>query len=829
MKALRLALLKLRREWKAGEHLVLMLALLIAVAALTAVSFFTSRVDRAMAQRANEILAADLRMQSSQPLSPDYLRHAESIGLRTAEIQTFPSVIVLGETSSLSTVRAASAAYPLRGKLKIADSLSGEAYPTEQLPEPGEIWADARLLARLDAKVGDALQVGKSSLKVGKVLDYRPDQGSQFVELAPTVLIRIEDLDATGLVGPGSRVQYGQLFAGEPAGIQVMESWLRTHRQPSERISDLGDSSPQVQSSIERAGKFLNLAALTSVLLAGVAVAMAARRYVARHLDVVALMKSMGASQSLVLGITLLELGMLGVIAGILGTAIGYLAHSGLAYFSRDLLNSVLPSPKLTPAVLGVLAPLIVLGGFALPPLLQLKRVPPARVLRHHVAPPPLRYVSIYGLAILAVFALLIGLIRDIRLVTYVALGTMATVLVLSLAGWLLVSSLKGLRHAVGVSWRFGVANIARRGRDSVVQLVAFGLGLMVLLLLLVVHNDLLEDWRVSLPDDAPNQFLINISPEQTEELRTFFTERDVKAPTLAPMLRARLVGINDAASTDVRPKDDRGRGFLERDANLTWAQELPDGNKIVAGAWWSEGDDGSPRVSVEARMAASLGIGLGDTLTYEIGGERVTAKVTSLREVRWDTFRPNFFVVFSPGVLDKVSGTYITAVHLSRSQRGIMGEFYRRFPEVTAVDIDALLSQVRGVMDNATVAIQYVFGFSLLAGIAVLLAAIQATRDERRYESALLRTLGASRRIVLQGVAAEFIVLGLLAGALGAGAASVVGYFLATEVFNLKYNLDLNVWWVGLLSGVVMVGGTGIAVTRSVVTHPPSATLRET
>jgi putative ABC transport system permease protein len=379
------------------------------------------------------------------------------------------------------------------------------------------------------------------------------------------------------------------------------------------------------------------------------------------------------------------------------------------------------------------------------------------------------------------------------------------------------------------VSWRYGVANIARRGRESIVQIVAFGLGIMVLLLLLVVRNDVLNDWRRSLPADAPNQFLVNISPERTSELKQFFVDHHIDAPELVPMMRARLVKINDTPSQDLKPHNDQGRGFLDREANLSWSRELPDGNKLIQGDWWSDNESpDAPKISVEKSIAQSFDLKLGDTMTYDVGGQEITATVSSIREVRWDSFKPNFFVLFSPGVLDKVIGTYLSAVHIDPSQRKVMSEFYQRFPEVSAIDIDALITQIRNVMDSATLAIQYVFLFSLLAGIAVLLAAIQATRDERRYESAMLRTLGASRRIVLQSVAAEFIVLGLLAGVLGAAAASVVGYHLATQAFNLNYHFDFNVWWIGLLGGMLLVGLTGIAVTRSVVNVPPALSLRE-
>jgi putative ABC transport system permease protein len=512
----------------------------------------------------------------------------------------------------------------------------------------------------------------------------------------------------------------------------------------------------------------------------------------------------------------------------VVGTCIGYVAQAGIAYLLKDLVRGELPPPALAPAVLGLLAPLAVLTGFALPPLLQLRRVPPARVLRRNIEPPPLRYVVVYGTAMLAVAAMLFYMVRDLRLVWFVFLGVVGSVLVLYGAGWLLVKSLSGLRGSVGVAWRYGMANVARRGRESIVQVMAFGLGLMVLLHLTVVRHDLMNDWRNSLPEHAPNQFLINIRPEQVSELGTFFTQSHIAVPVFVPMVRARLAAINDKPVQAHAYSDDRAKNFVEREANLTWSKQLPDGNKITSGSWWREGDGGGARVSVENGIAEALGLKLGDRLTYDVAGIPVTAKVTSTRAVEWDSFKPNFFMVFSPGVLDTVVGTYITSVHIDPEQRSVLTEFYRRFPEITAIDIDAIIKQVRGVMDDASRAVQYVFIFAILAGITVLLAAIQSTRDERRYESAMLRTLGASRKVVLQGVATEFTVLGILSGTLAATGASVAGYFFATHMLDLKYHADPVVWMLGWISGALLVGTAGTLATRSVVNHPPAAILKE-
>ena len=827
MKALRLALLALARDGKSGELGVLLLALLVAVSALTAVSFFTSRVTRIVDQQAGEVLAADLRLRSTDIIDRNYFELARKAGLKTAEVATFPSVVLMGDESALTAIRAVSADYPLRGRVKVADVAFQLGYETDKTPGSFEVWPEARLLAQLGAKVGDRVQVGTAQFTIGKVLDYRPDQGSAFVDLAPSMLMRLEDLGATGLVQPGSRVSYAALFAGDAAAVANLKQQLSGIKKPGERLVDIDEASPQIRSAIDRAGRFLNLAALVTILLAAIAVAIAARRYVARHLDAVALMKSMGASQRLVVQISALELLMIALLAGAIGTVIGYAAQAGIGWLLKDLVRGDLPAPSFDAVWLGITTSVLVLIGFALPPLLQLGRVPPARVLRRNLEPPPLKYVTVYGTALAALIALLWWLLRDTVLLAYVVGATFATFAVLTVAGWLLVRLLGRLRGSVGVAWRYGMANIARRGRDSIVQIVAFGLGLMVLLLLALVRNDLMADWRASLPVNAPNHFMINIRADQGDAIREFFTTHSMPAPELVPMVRARLTAINGASTSVRRPGNERGRDFVEREANLTWTSQLQSDNKIVAGNWWSAANLAQPQVSVEIEVAHSLGLKIGDELTYDVAGETIKALVTSFREIRWDSFRPNFFMVFSPGVLDKAAGTYITSVHIPAQQRAVLSDFVRRFPEVTAIDLEAILTQVRGVMDKASLAVQYVFGFTLLAGVTVLLAAIQATRDERRYESAMLRTLGASRRTVLQGVAAEFTTLGLLAGTLAALGASVAGYFLATQVFNLKYSPDPLVWIVGLIAGAALVGISGTLATRSVVNHPPVATLR--
>jgi putative ABC transport system permease protein len=828
MRALRFALLALSRDWRSGELAVLLAALLVAVTALTGVGFFTDRIAQAVQQRAAEVLAADLRLNSTKAPDTVYEAFAAENDIQTARTVSFPSVVFFGEESSIAAVRATSPGYPLRGRLKISDAPFEPARETDALPGRGEAWLDSRLLARLGAGIGERVNVGASSFVVTQVLDYRPDQGSAFVDLAPSLLIPLADLEATELLGPGSRATYSVLFAGTPAAVRAFKSLLAERKQEGERLVDVSEESPQIQSSSNRAGRFLNLSAMITVLLAAVAVAMAARRYTQRHLDNVAVMKCLGASQRLVLQVTSIELALIALIAAVLGSALGYVAQEALTWLLGDLVRADLPPPTLAPAILGTATSLAILVGFALPPMLQLKRVPPARVLRRNLEPPPLRYSVSYGLAVAALLGVLFWLVRDARLVAYVAAGIAVTLAVLYGAGFLLVKLAGRLRGAVGVAWRYGLANLARRGRESVVQVVAFGLGLMVLLLLGVVRNDLLEDWRASLPENTPNFFMINIPADQLAEFGEFVTGRGLPEPQLFPMIRARMTAINGRPIDELRPASDRGRGFAEREQNLSWAKDLQVDNQIVAGRWWREDDFGKPLVSVSTDYEEELGLKLGDRLRFDVAGETLEAEIASFREVQWDSFRPNFFLVFAPGTLDGLAGTWLTSMKLDGEQRKLLVDLVGRFPSVSVFDIDAILAQVRDVIDRASLAVQYVFLFTLAAGITVLLAAIQATRDERRYESAMLRTLGARRRVVLAGVASEFTALGMLAGVLAAIGATVAGWLLATEVFDLEYTIDPWVWVIGLVAGAVIVGGAGTFAARNVINHPPISTLRE-
>ena len=827
MRALAIALRTLVREWRSGELGVLVLAITVAVAALTGVGFLVDRISAAVDNQAGEVLAADLRLESARAFDSKASAEAAKRGIRIARSTGMLSVVFNGDLSQLTALRAVSPEYPLRGKVQLSDQPFGAPVPVSGNPGRGEVWPDSRLSAALGASIGSELSIGASKFRVARIMISRPDQGATFVDLAPSLLMNEADIAATQLIQPGSRLTRALLFAGGRADIDSFRDWLKANKDESARLLDVDETAPQIKTAIDRAGRFLSLASLVAVLLCSIAVAMAARRYVHRHLDSVALMKTLGATRAFTLTVSLTQLVLVGLLAAVLGSVLGFGAQAWLVVALADLLKGDLPPPSLAPLGIGLLTAVAVLGGFALPPLLQLSRTPALRVLRRDVGPPPPLVILAFGPAVLAIVFLVYWVLRDVSIFLGFVGGLAVFVLVVATAGWLLVKLTTRFRGGVGVSWRYGVANLGRRRTESVVQLTAFAHGIMMLLLLVVVRNDLLNDWRRSLPADTPNFFFINIPPDEHQAFAKFLAERGAQRTRALPMVRARMTHINGQSIDELKFATPRAREFATRDQNITWAEQLGRDNEITAGRWFTPEDAGKPLVSVSTEYAQELNLKLGDTLQFDVAGETQTAKVSSVRRVKWDSFQPNFFLMFAPGLLEGAQGTWMTAAHLDASNPKTVGDLVRRFPSVSVFNVDDLLGQVRSVIDKALAAVQSVFLFTLMAGLVVLVAAVQASREERRFESAILRTLGANRSTVLNGLLAEFAALGILSGALAAAGASIAGAFIAKRVLQIPYSPDPWVWLYGLAGGGLLVCFAGWLVTRSVVDQPPVLTLR--
>jgi putative ABC transport system permease protein len=827
MKALRLALRALAREWRSGELGVLLLALTVAVAALTGVGFLVSRISAAVALQASAVLAADLRLGSPQPLDEEYFREAGRRGVRAARSTNLLSVVFNGDASQLTNVRAVTEGYPLRGRVLVADEPFGKGSPTAGIPAAGEIWPDSKLLAAIGGHVGSRFAIGAAEFRVSRVLISRPDQGGTFADLAPTLLMNAADLPATRLIQPGSRVSYGGLFAADRARIDEFKSWLTAHKRRSERLRDITDASPQVRNAVARAGRFLALASLVSVLLCAIAVAMSARRYVNRHLDSVALLKTLGATRAFTLAVSVSQLLALALLAATAGAVLGFIAQEWLLRTIRGLLSvTELPGASVTPLAVGFVTAIAVLAGFALPPLLQLSRVPALRVLRRDVGPPPPLVLLAFGPALAVVLLLIYWVVPERAMFLYFTGGLAAFVLALTLAGALLVTLAGRLRGRVGVAWRYGVANLSRRRAESLVQLVAFGTGIMVLLLLSILRTDLNSDWQRTLPQNLPNYFFVNIPPQSRAEFVSFLQAQGARTTRVLPMIRGRLIAINGQPVEESHGAHGEDN-FATREQNLTWATELGPDNRLLAGRWWSAADAGQPLVSLASEFQEAIGVKVGDRLTFDIAGETREVTVASIRKVKWDTFQPNFFIVFAPGVLEGTAGTYLTSAYFAPGAARSLAQLAHRFPSVSIFDIDELLAQVRSVLDKAALAVQSVFVFTLFAGLTVLLAAVQSSRDERRYESAMLRTLGASRGTVVQGILAEFATLGSLSGLLAALGASLAAFYLTTHWLELHYVFEVLPWIEGVFGGALLVATGGWLATRSVIDQPPLTTLR--
>jgi putative ABC transport system permease protein len=828
MRAMLLSMRMLSREWRSGELGVLLLALAIAVAALTGVGFLASRIRAAVAMQASQVLAADIRLESPQPIAEADMAAASQSGLLTARATGLLSVVFDGDRSQLADVDAVTAGYPLRGKVTVADQPFAKGRPAAGIPPPGEVWPDSRLLAALGGRIGSRLSIGAAELRVGRVLISRPDEGGTFTGLVPNLLMNAADLPRTQLIQPGSRVTYAALFAGAPDRVAAFARWLAAHKNRGERLRDISSTSPQIRSAVDRAGRFLSLASLVAVLLCATAVAMSARRYVGRHLDSVALLKTLGATRRFTVSMTTLQLLAVALLAAAIGSVAGYATQAWLVYALRGVLASrSLPPASLAPVGMGLLTAVALLTGFALPPLLQLARVPAIRVLRRDVGPPRPLVLLAFGPAVAVVVLLIYWVVLDWKLFLGFTAGLAGFIALLVLTGTLLVVAAGRLRGRAGIAWRYGIASLSRRKADSIVQIVAFGTGIMALLLLGIVRNGLDGDWRRSLPADLPNYFFINIPPQSRDAFVAYLHAQGARTSRVLPMIRGRLTAIDGRPVEQMRFADHRGEEFANREQNLTWSATLGADNRLVAGRWWTPADDGQPLVSISTEFEQWLGLALGDRLTFDIAGETFTARVASIRKVKWDSFRPNFFMVFAPGLLNKTAGTYLTSAYLAPGAAQSLAGLARRFPSVSIFDIDDLLADVRAVLDKAVLAVQSVFIFTLLAGVTVLLAAVQSSREERRYESAMLRTLGASRRTVLKGVLAEFAALGALSGLIAAAGASVAAYFITTRILDLPYVFSPWACVAGLLGGGLIVVASGWLATRTVVRQPPLATLR--
>jgi putative ABC transport system permease protein len=815
---------------------------------VTAVGFFTDRIQQMMVQQGAELLGADLRVSATEALPTVFADTARSRDLPIAYILSFQSVVLHQDDTLLTEVKAVSEGYPLRGQLRVADTLFGAEMVATGIPAPGKVWVEARLLTQLGLQVGDSLKLGEMFFIIDKVLTFEPDRGGTFFQLSPRVLMSRVDVEKTRLLGAGSRVKYGLLVAGALAEIASYRTWLETQVQRGQKIEGVKDSNQELRLALERAQQFLGLAALVAVILAGAAVAMAAQHFSQKQADASAIMRCLGATQSLIMQIYLLRLLGLGLLASLLGCVLGWGAQLGLSNLVANYFSTLaLPAPSLRPVLVGLATGLITLLGFALVPVLRIQTVPPLRVLRHEMGATPPAVWQVTSVAGIAMALLMFWQAGDTQLALWMIGGTLVTLVLLMTTAYGLVHSLRLFRGRANVAWRFGLANLARRAQASSLQLTAMGLGIMALLLLAVVRLDLLTSWQARLPVGTHNHFVVNIQPDEVVAVQTKLTT-DLPVQNkrmlslegitsvdilplpqnqiiLYPIILGQLIAINNQPVSAENYTNMRAKRLAERTFSMSYLTDLPADNKIVAGRFWNATDQG--QLSVEEGLAKDLGIKLADRLQFRVAGQEVQATVTSLRAVQWDSFHPNFFILATPDVLHGLPTTYMTSFYLPNVTSHLIPDLVREFPSVTVINVEAIMAQVRQIMNRASLAIEYVFVFTLLAGLMVLYAAISASHEERLYESAILRTLGATRYQILLGLITEFLTLGMLAGFLAALVATGLGYGLAVYVLDLPYHFNPWIWVIGVLGGALGVGLAGVLGTRRVLRCPPLEILR--
>ncbi len=841
-----LAWRQLVRDFRAGELRLLFVAVTLAVAALTAVGFFADRLNAGLARDATQLLGGDAIVASDQPTPPALVDKARTLGLRSATTTTFPSMgrapDAQGGASRLVSVKAVSDGYPLRGQMRLSRGPGTADRVTAQAPAPGTVWVEASVLDALALKVGDDLLLGDATLRIAQVIVTEPDRGAGFIGFSPRVMLNQVDLSATGLIQPASRVTYRLLVASpgaagaNDAAVREFTTWTETQLQSAAlrgvRVETLEGGRPELRQTLDRAEKFLNLVALLSALLAAVAVAIASRDFASRHLDDCAMLRVLGQPQRTIALQYLGEFVLVGLLASATGVVLGYAVHHGFVWLLAGLVTASLPASSWWPALFGLGVGCTLLMGFGAPPVLQLARVPPLRVIRREMGALKPASIAVLLAGTLGFTGLLLAASSDLKLGLITVGGFAVAILVFALLSWLAVLL---LRRAVPESnaprWLvLATRQIAARPAFAVLQVSALAVGLLALVLLVLLRTDLVASWRDATPPDAPNRFVINVQADQAGAFQATLREAGITQYDWFPMIRGRLVAINGRTLSADTLTDDRARRLVEREFNLSHTPALPAHNVLTSGRWVAEEPGG---LSVESGLAETFGLKLGDTMRFDIAGQAVEARVTSLRKVDWASMRVNFFVLFPNATLDNMPITYIAAFKAPTAggpQATIEFDnaLIRQFPNLTNIDVSASIAQIQGVLEQVVGAVEFLFVFTLAAGLVVLFAAVSATRESRSREFAVMRALGASGQLLAQVQRAELLGVGALAGGLASAAAVAVGWLLASQVLGFSWQPSPWVPLIGAVVGAVLSLAAGWWGLRDVLRRPAITMLRQ-
>ncbi len=821
------------RDLRAGELRLLMVAVTLAVAALTAVGFFADRLNGGLARDARQLLGGDAVVSSDNPTPKAFIDKARALGLQSVTTIGFPTMgrasEAQGGASRLVALKVVGAGYPLRGNLKVASQPEAAGADTRDIPAPGEAWVDAPLLETLGLKPGDSLLLGDSAFRVSRLIVVEPDRGAGFMSFAPRVMLNQADLPGTRLVQPASRLTYRFAVAGEDKQVSAfVKLALEEVKKPAVRgvrVESLEGGRPEMRQTLDRAEKFLNLVALLAALLSAVAVALGARGFAASHLDDCAMLRVLGQSQRTIALAYALEFALIGLFASALGVAVGFGVHFLFVLLLAGLVETSLPAATLWPAGFGIGMGLTLLFAFGLPPVMQLAQVPPLRVIRRDVGNLKPASAAVLAVGVLGFAALLLAASSDLLLGMIAVGGFAVAVLVFAALSWLAVKLLrKSVNEATAPRWMvLATRQISARPAYAVVQVSALSVGLLALMLLVLLRTDLIASWRAATPPDAPNRFVINVMPEQNVAFQKKLRDAGVDKFDWYPMIRGRLIAVNGKTVSPDDYVEDRARRLVDREFNLSATPVQPPHNEVVAGRWQAEEKGG---ISVEEGIAKTLGLKLGDSLRFDIAGVATDAKITSLRKVDWGSMRANFFVIYPVSQLPDVPVTYMSAFH-APARKGFDNDLVRAFPNITNVDMTSTLNQIQGVLDKVIRAVEFLFAFTLAAGVVVLFAAVTATREERAREYAIMRAVGARASLLRQVQRAELVGVGLLAGFLASVVAAAVGWGLARYVFDFEWTASPLLPLFGSAAGAALALTAGWWGLREVLTRPVVETLR--
>ncbi|RDV24273.1 cell division protein FtsX [Alteromonas aestuariivivens] len=809
-----------RHEARRGELTIILAAIVLSVASVLSLSLFSERLQGALTERSAAFLAADSQLRSRYPIDEVWIEVAQSRQLSTAQQVSTRSMAFGQNEMSLVDLRAVSAEYPLKGEVKVSDAPFGSTYGVDTMPDAGEAWLDSRLFQLLDVSLGDKVELGDGEFTVTRVLAEVPDAGFSVFNTDPIVLINLRDLATTNVTGPGSRVTYKVYFSGQPDKLDTYFEWLAPQLNDElHSWRSVGDDDSPIGRSVETAERYFLLASLLAIVLAAVSIAVAAQRYSQRHFDPVAVMKTLGASQSMIRKIYLLQVMLIALLGIVLGIIIGVVIQQVVVIALAEQVNVSLGVWHWRPVAIAVFTGAVCALLFSLYPLMRLFSVPPLRVLRRDLdsglRSRTLQFVASGG----AVFLLMWAYSRDLSISMILFASGIALVAGLMAVTFGLISVGRKLGSGSMGPWQLAWARIRRRAMDNSVQLISFSITIMLLLVVLVMRNDMVAQWQAQLPAGTPNYFLSNITDTQKDRLSAHFTQQGVGVEDFYPVVRGRFVAVNDEqVNTEITKEEQQGpregREGLGREANLTWSYTLQKENRIVEGSWQgsepTQQSDTLHQVSVEKEIAGRLDIGLGDVLTFNIGSEVIQARVTSLREVNWQTMQPNFFFVLEPSAMQAFSPTYITSFHLPAERKAELTALLAPFASVTLFDVDTRINQLRDIVGQVSLAVEFILVLVLAAGSLVLIAQVQASMDERQQELAILRTLGARGSLIRLSVINEFIIIGLVAGFMAAVTNELSLYMLQTQVFQMQASLHLPYWLIAPVVGACVVGVLG-------------------